>query len=230
MEKYNIEVEKERTSEVRLNKRTRNLIKAFGKNEIVSVTNGLKVILWRVKDRKKLSELYDAYVKNLNKERGCEIVQTSYEKLFKIRINRKTKIKIYRQVWIGNHCIDLFIPCVGIRNSDFKRGYCLKGIAIEIDGPIHRTYFKQKKDDYKNASLSELGILVWRVENLDTHKAGIIDFKNDQRIGRLSSNARARLWQRIQMLTLLQHASDKDLLSLFQDKNVEKLKEKGWPA
>lgn len=71
-------------------------------------------------------------------------------------LKKTLEFRVLRSVWIGKHCIDIFIP-------ELK-------VAIEVNGTIHNRGFKIVQDFKKDEFLmGYLDISVYEVANKDVH-------------------------------------------------------------
>jgi hypothetical protein len=82
--------------------------------------------------------------------------RTFFEDVFYRLLKSHTKLQINRSFWIGKRNIDIFVPAI---IAEPKGGIQrLKGLAIEIDGPIHNEEHKMRRDESKFQMLDELSI------------------------------------------------------------------------
>ncbi|WP_347358442.1 hypothetical protein [Bdellovibrio sp.] len=143
-----------------------------------------------------LSKTYKEITRRLNSE--FESVRTFHEQMTCNIIKSYTKIQIYNQVWIGSRCFDIFIPSVrGL--SPVKA----RGLAIEVDGPVHDTVAKMKKDTAKDKLAESLGIMVHSLPNhevLDSVSSNFLLHIKD--MPRLSYREYRRLWAKIHLKTI----------------------------
>jgi very-short-patch-repair endonuclease len=170
-----------------------------------------------VADRKALKAEYAAVTELLNRRHGLERQITPAEDSFFGQFSKAFRIKLYRQVWVGNLCLDFFIPALGLPKANGAKGFSLKGLAVEVDGQIHDTIMKSKKDEFKEKSLHDLGILVWRISNDQVFGEECIPSRAAFRhaLKPLCSKARADLWSMIYLVTVLYHSSDEALNLLW---------------
>jgi hypothetical protein len=176
---------------------------------------------------------YQAITKKLNEQRALERKITLAEAFFVQKFALEFRIKVYPQLWVGNLCLDFFIPAFGLRRGIGQRGFTLKGLAIEIDGPIHNNFVKAKKDEFKEKSLSDLGILLWRLPNEEVFRSQTLPSREllERDLGRLCSRARADLWTKIHLITVLYHSSDETLRDLMRVSGpAPKLQEVVWKS
>lgn len=193
-------------------------------NEIISEKNKFQIYKKRKKtlDLKSLPDFeilrdeYDYVTKMLDKEYPKCRLKTLSEDKFWEKLQKVTKLRFYRSIWIGNRNIDLFCPAIGRLYPPILKGEkvskpkdCHQGLAIEVDGPIHDHHLKVKKDFSKFNFLEKLGIRVWSVRNEDLKKKAVKDHIQALRqYPRIDSRARKRLWKRIFVETILFNASD----------------------
>lgn len=136
--------------------------------------------------------------------------RTPFEIQIQKKIERATKLKVYSSMWIGNRNVDLFFPQVKEKNSSFK------GIAFEIDGPIHDHSLKMKKDNLKDDLLLDLKIVTVRIDNCDlNHNLVSKIIKNLKNLSRLDSRGRKRVLVEVYTETLLFYENDNNLEKLF---------------
>ena len=148
-----------------------------------------------------LQDVYKGVVEKLNQKYKPETSQTSYEKIFKRTFKQYTRADIVPSVWIGSYCLDLFIARARM--------------AIEINGGIHNTEFKMRKDEHKESYLKHLNIAVANIDNKRTSKQApdlAILIKNKKHIG--SCNVK-RLWREIYIRTITSHTPFDELDLLF---------------
>ncbi len=91
--------------------------------------------------------------------------QTEAEKILwhKIRKKQVNNLKFYRQKIIGNYIVDFY--CSGIK------------LVIEIDGDLHYTDDSKRYDKIREQYLKNLGLKIYRVNNIDIYKnlEGVLD-------------------------------------------------------
>lgn len=203
-----IEVKQEEKIRSRFNQRVLDLKAAHGIKGADTTADLVDKLHHRVHERNLLVHDYGLICSELNKVRSVETTRTPAEERFVERFKYEWKIKLYPQTWVGNLCLDYFTPALGAFNSDFVRGYALKGLAFEIDGKVHETEMKMKKDDHKTKSLMDLGLAVWRLTNEQVYQGKALPPRREiiQQFGKLCSRERARIWSRIYLMTILYHA------------------------
>ena len=103
-------------------------------------------LLRRIRNKEKLKSDYKQIISELNRKKPPECMSTPAEQKFFEKFKKLWKVKLYRQVWVGNIAVDFFTPAFGVLRKDQLRGYPFKGIGFEIDGPIHNLESKTKKD------------------------------------------------------------------------------------
>ncbi len=174
----------------------------------VAHSNGAVIdhLLRKVKNRGELQAEYKSVCSKLDQQRLSERTVTPAEKLFLAQFRAIYRVQLMPQVWIGNFLLDYFTPAFGVYKTG-GRGFRLKGVAFEIDGPIHERQGKSQKDLYKEASLHDLGISVIRLTNEQVYSGSHFLTRSafDAEYGRLCSRARQRLWSRIHLLTVIYH-------------------------
>ncbi len=91
--------------------------------------------------------------------------QTEAEKILwhKIRKKQVNKLKFYRQKIIGNYIVDFYCPSIKL--------------VIEIDGDLHYTDDSKRYDKIREQYLKNLGLKIYRVNNIDIYKnlEGVLD-------------------------------------------------------
>lgn len=119
-----------------------------------------------------LGKVYDEITYELNRLYGHpEARRTAPERHFAEVFGRISKKQLIPAFWIGNLCVDYFCPSIRVNE-------CV-GVAFEIDGSIHLKPFKQRKDDYKDDRLLELGIWTKHIDNEDVdHPTVRIDLES----------------------------------------------------
>ena len=72
-------------------------------------------------------------------------------------------MKFYRQKIIGNYIVDFYCPSIKL--------------VIEIDGDLHYTDDSKKYDKVREQYLKNLGLKIYRVNNIDIYKnlEGVLD-------------------------------------------------------
>lgn len=88
--------------------------------------------------------------------------QTHAECKFLRVLRRHTKLRLFPSFWIGRSCFDVFIPAVrgGVHSK-------MRGLVIEIDGPVHLIENKMKKDEARGEMLRQFGIVHMALDNMD---------------------------------------------------------------
>ncbi len=91
--------------------------------------------------------------------------QTEAEKILwhKIRKKQVNNFKFYRQKIIGNYIVDFYCPSIKL--------------VIEIDGDLHYTDDSKRYDKIREQYLKNLGLKIYRVNNIDIYKnlEGVLD-------------------------------------------------------
>lgn len=160
----------------------------------------------RVSDQE-LKVHYDRLTTKLNNTNPEAQATPSERNLLKL-LKNKSKKQILKSVWIGTHCIDLFIP-----NCKLGKGV---GLAIEVDGDVHNFESKMKKDERKRSQLTNLGIALIHVKNWDFKKPAFKSFIDGySSLKALDSRERQRMWRRIHTYTLAIHLSNSDFFNIF---------------
>ena len=116
-----------------------------------------------------------------------------------------------------DRCIDVFVPNIcASALPQFSNQRTMKGLALEIDGPIHDNQLKMKKDISKYQLLHQLGIGVVVIENRESRERTVLKLIEGLRsTPKLDSRARKRLWVRIYLNTILYHCDDQTLERLW---------------
>ena len=124
--------------------------------------------------------------------------QTHKEHKFLRNLRRHTKLRLLPAFWIGRSCFDIFIPAVrgGGQNK-------MRGMVIEIDGPVHQIEGKMKKDEMRGEMLKQFGIAHVGIDNAtldgELPRTLIAELKTFKR---LDYRARQRLIGNIQAWTV----------------------------
>lgn len=156
------------------------------------------------------SELQDLYMRlccGLN-EAYTEVLRVPYfqGKVFQ-ELRRITRLTIEKNVWIGPHNADIFIPGVAGAFDEKNNGF--HGLVIEVDGKIHDFLPKMRKDFYKIDCLFESRIAVVSIENRDVWKRTVSDLIHGiAELRRLGSAAKRRVKRDLYLQTLLAFLSD----------------------
>ena len=98
----------------------------------------IKLTQRRKPDAPLLHREYEIIQTELNKRYFSAIHKTPSEENVAEMIRQATKLKIIQSCWIGNRCIDVFVPNIcASALPQFSNQRTMKGLALEIDGPIH---------------------------------------------------------------------------------------------
>lgn len=139
--------------------------------------------------------------------------RTSAEKIVSKIIRSHTNLQYKVSVWIGSKNVDILFPMIAGTPNGNRRHH---GLAIEVNGKIHDYYHKMKKDLWKEETLFHLGIGLVTVENIDATHNLVLQIAEQLRfLPRLDSRARARVWLRIYLETIICEATDWQLSQLF---------------
>lgn len=151
-----------------------------------------------------LERMYMLLCEFIQIEHFPKMTQTYAEDKIYSMILKSTKLEVHRSIWIGNMNVDLFIPSVKSTSSETGRG--IRGLAIEIDGPIHDVAFKMKKDQKKYETLHSLSIATVCIENSDRNSETVRTLISSiKTLSRMDSRARKRLMRNIYIATFLAH-------------------------
>ena len=167
-----------------------------------------KVKLAKREKLKQLKELqlmtiYREIVSKLNQRYSSEKVITGYESQFAGLIKNYTKLQFYQSTWIGSRCVDIFIPSIA---GDQNNGRRMKGLVIEINGPIHDEYKKMNRDENLGDYLSRLGIGVISIENYDLRHPILTSLlESISALNKIDHRARQRVWRNIYIETLIKN-------------------------
>ena len=151
---------------------------------------------------------YETICARLNRQyQLAQAQRTVHEsEIFKM-LCKATQRRIVSGAWMGNHCLDLFLPAVQIERQ--------VGLVIEVDGGIHATNMKNKKDTRRDLFLAHIfGLHPFVVFNQD--KNGLL-----RRLRTALSappprhEAQERLWRRIHTFTIGIHATTEELALYF---------------
>lgn len=197
--------------------RLEKLKKIFG---IKSETQNFAAINSLIRHIQKIEDLdfeYEIQCAYLRDKYKNEIIQTNAEKRFRLILISTFRLQSHTQTWIGNFCVDMFLPSLGFKANQGSSKFKFKSVAIEINGSIHDNPVKAKKDYYKMECLSYLGISVISITNEQVISGQARQIANGikNQSKRLCSRARKRLWTKIYILTLLYHADLATLSKFF---------------
>ena len=148
----------------------------------------------------KLKETYQKLTGVLNMTYETEVCRTRTERYLHYLLTKGTKEDIRASVWIGNHCVDLFVPRIGL--------------AIEVDGDIHHNEMKMRKDELKEGCLEKLGIMVWHIENTEVGRRAVDIIKVIEHPKTKEKNVETLL-NDIYIETIGIHLSQKELFCLI---------------
>ena len=149
-----------------------------------------------------LKSHYWKYSKRFKTNKTFIHSRTVQEDVLSKTISKYFRGDYYTSFWIGNHCVDFFIPS--------------HSIIIEVNGGIHFDEIKMKKDGYKTKKLvSEIGLGLWTIENKDIHKLKyqIIDYIKENK--RNDSRKIKRIWRDIFIHTLAAQYTLDELSEMF---------------
>lgn len=156
-----------------------------------------------------LKEIYGQIVHRLNLKYKESLMRPKMEvDWFKI-ITCSQRIDFRRTMWIGNHNFDIFTASLALKKQKSSKSNL--GLVFEIDGSIHNTEPKMKKDNYVEESLNRLNIGLYRINNF--HKMDIGHILQQTR--RTDSKERRRIWTKIYLETILSHGTPTEIESLF---------------
>lgn len=132
-------------------------------------------------------------------------------------ISNNSRFDFHRTVWIGNHNFDVFTASLSLRN---KVGVQLShGLVLEINGPIHDSEAKMKKDSYADESLNRLKIGLFRINS--THTGRYIAEMLNKETKVTDSRERRRIWKKIYLETILSHGTPDEIEKLFNISSAE---------
>jgi hypothetical protein len=158
----------------------------------------------------KLKQTYTKVCKKIESEndRYKESKQTLAEKTFIHFLRKKTKLKFYENTWIGRRNVDIFIPSIKGKKRDFQ----FKGIVFEIDGGIHNSEGKIRKDTSLQNQLTKLNILMKTLLNNEQNKASFVsDFHELLKHPRMTTRERKRLWRNIYIFTIIKNCNKSEM-------------------
>ncbi len=137
-------------------------------------------------------------------------------------LQQSTNLSFYQSVWIANRNVDLFCPAIGVLHQPVLKGQkiarknAMRGLVVEVDGPIHDSELKMRKDTSKYKMLQDLGIGHYPVVNSSLQDSGVRNLiRRLKETTRLDSRARRRLLRKIYIATLAYHASDEVMVGLY---------------
>lgn len=163
---------------------------------------------------KKLQEVYLELCVDLNTRFPQQILRTRSELRCWKKIQSSTKLSVYKSMWIGNYCIDIFV--LGVRGDYNLANHFFRGLAIEVDGSIHDEEFKMRKDHSKQAFLQKLKIPLYSIKNEDLNNASFNALlMKISKLKHSDNRARKRLLRNIYLVTILSHLPDNKLEEEF---------------
>ena len=166
-----------------------------------------------------LGELADHYEKLCKRLRLPEGHFTTNELGFRKILGRATKMKFHPNMWIGGINVDLFFMQIAMDQpivGDMKRRTSHIGLAIEIDGGIHNSEPKMKKDAWKIDYLASLGIALVSISNDDFNEVTVRRFvKGLPGLRQRGTRGRRRLLARVHLETLAYHLKGDELEGIF---------------
>lgn len=153
-----------------------------------------------------VSEKYSVVTSELRKKFPEVVRTTPEEKYVHSTFRSICGCDIHQNFWISNFNADLFIPSVA--SERFCRdGRDMRGLVIEIDGPVHDRIFKMSKDEHKVKGLSRLGIGLTVIRTTDlnsSHWRRMLEGLAKRR--RVPGRTRKNLFRKIYLETLVFHA------------------------
>lgn len=109
-----------------------------------------------------------------------------------------TRVKFYQSIWIGNHCVDFYLQRLGL--------------VIEIDGGIHSSETKMKKDNYAEKEFKRsYKMCVARFNNEDISRLESTVFHLLRQSKKINTKAIRRRNRDIFINTMACHCSMADL-------------------
>lgn len=117
-------------------------------------------------------------------------------------IEKHTRLKPLKNIWMGNNNVDLFFP--------YHR------LVVELNGRFHDQEAKMKKDNYRDDCLKELGVVVCNIENRDANQFIFKVIMRLKEMKQLSFLMKERLMRNIYLRTIAVFYDEKELLSLLE--------------
>lgn len=165
----------------------------------------------RVVKHSNLEAIYKYICRDLNLKEP-DSTTTYSQKMFSQILAKKTRLKFYENVWIGNRNVDFLIPCIKVEED----GYSCKGVVYEIDGSIHNIEKKIRMDNSLYEQMFKLNLLVKGILNDDLKESTVSsDLAFLLRCPRMSSRERKRLWRNIYILTIYKNMSASLISKIF---------------
>lgn len=147
---------------------------------------------------------YKSVVKVLNIKYQPELEKTYHEDKVANLIKANSKILFERSIWIGKRNIDFFLPYLA--GNFTPNNLRFKGLAIEVDGPIHNEYQKMQRDNSKYKHLHDIGIAVYTIENSDLLELTFSNMlKSFGAVKKIDYRAKRRLYRNIFIKTILEN-------------------------
>lgn len=141
---------------------------------------------------------------------------TTHELAIRRTMRATIKTRPLFNCWIGPYNADIFFYQYGgsAKNLELKT---YRGIIIEIDGDIHLTESKMRKDMSRVDYFAQLGLCVCSINNNDISSASITRLLYEvNRFHRNSSRTVRRLLTRIYLETLCAHLGEREFGDLFK--------------
>jgi very-short-patch-repair endonuclease len=152
--------------------------------------------------KRQLEESYKVVSRQLFYQNKMATIRTTAELFFANQIKRQIRLEVLPSVWIGRFCVDFFIPGVGGHVVNGRRQ--MKGLVIEINGPVHNFELKMNKDENRGEVLKRLGIGTLNIDNMDINSHAVRQLIAELKsIPRLNWRAKDRLKKRIYSWTIL---------------------------
>lgn len=214
---FNMEINRENRAREVYSERVKKIKQVLKLKAPVSSQQFIRGALRRVSDFSCLHEAYMRTCRELQRSRQLENVPSPAEDEFEKQFRKRWRLRLYRQVWIGNLCADFFVPSLGCRSPNFLRGFQSKGIVFEIDGDIHQRQWKLRKDEYKDMALYDLGFSIWRVEDSQVYRRQNLPERLTvlREFGKTCHREQSRIWRTIYLQTLLYHGTQSEIENVF---------------
>lgn len=162
---------------------------------------------------------YSEVLKNLNEVYRNENDVSSQERVFLSMFSSFSKLVPIRNMWIGRRNIDFLFPQLKLTLND--KTYL--GIAIEINGGIHNSEFKMKKDTFKDKALLEINIFPISLDTDIPYNNGLKILESVSQYQSSDSRGRKRVLRKIYIKTILANRTNDQLFELFSYKNARSL-------
>jgi len=161
-----------------------------------------------------IAEQYKSLCQGLNTR--FEVIKTKAELEFREKLRAETRMKILESFWIGPFCVDFFFPQIVSQRFFGSREVRTQGLIVEVDGGIHSSEPKMKKDQYRLFEFSQERIALCSILNEEMNEKTVRTIFEDLRINICPDSRRRKLLMtRIHVWTLMSHFEEMHLEKFF---------------